>query len=152
MRLALLIIFLPFLAHAQETPFPDDVPLRALSLVGTSYRAGGDNPEHGFDCSGFVNHVYREAMGVLLPRDSVSLSRIGQPLEKPELQPGDLVFFNTMKRAYSHVGIYLGENRFVHASSSRSGTVMLSSLTENYWASRFDGARRVITSTPHASE
>ena len=147
MKRTLLLLCLPLVVHAADLPFADDVPLRALSLVGTSYRPAGSNPHDGFDCSGFVNHVYREARGMQLPRDSAALARIGQPLARTELQAGDLVFFNTRQRPFSHVGIYLGENRFIHASSSRSGTVMISRLDEAYWARRYDGARRVDGAT-----
>lgn len=115
----------------------------AVSLVGSPYRLGGDSPETGLDCSGLVGHVYRTTLGVFLPRDTRAISAATIPLERNELQPGDLVFFNTLNRAYSHVGIYLGESRFVHAASSRSGRVMVSHLDEQYWRARFDGARRV---------
>ena len=151
-RLIPLFIFLPFLAQAQETIPPVEIPMLALSLLGTPYRSGGNNPETGLDCSGFVNHVFKQAASLQLPRDSASISRMGQPLEKPELQSGDLVFFNTLNRAFSHVGIYIGDNRFIHASSTKSGSVMLSSLNENYWTARFNGARRVIPSAPSPPE
>ena len=122
---------------------PEDIPMYAVSLVGSPYRLGGTSPETGLDCSGFVNYVFRTTTGVQLPRDSRSISEATQPLPESELQPGDLVFFNTLDRAFSHVGIYLGENRFVHATSSRTGSVMVSSLGDRYWRDHFDGARRV---------
>lgn len=121
----------------------DDIPIYAVSLVGSPYRLGGTAPETGLDCSGFVGYVFRQMTGLLLPRDSRAISEATQPLAPNELQPGDLVFFNTLNRTFSHVGIYLGEDRFVHASSSRTGAVMVSSLNERYWHDRFDGARRV---------
>jgi len=93
-----------------------------------------------------------QAASLHLPRDSASLSQVGQPLEKPALQAGDLVFFNTLNRAFSHVGIYIGDDRFVHASSSKTGSVVLSGLNESYWAARFDGARRVIPPAPSPPE
>ncbi len=130
-------------AHAGESA--EDVPMYAVSLVGSPYRLGGDSPETGLDCSGFVGHVFRQVAGLVLPRDTRTLSESTQILGAPELRPGDLVFFNTAKRAFSHVGIYLGDRRFVHASSSRTGRVMVSSLDERYWRERFDGARRVAT-------
>ena len=151
-RLVPLLISLPCLAQAQEAIPPVEIPMLALSLLGTPYRLGGNSPETGLDCSGLVNLVYRQAVSLHLPRDSASLSQIGQPLEKPALQAGDLVFFNTLNRAYYHVGIYIGEDRFVHASSSKTGSVALSSLNESYWAARFDGARRVIPSAPSPPE
>ena len=122
-----------------------DIPMYAVSLVGTPYRLGGNDPQVGLDCSGFVNHVFRQAAGMQLPRESSAISQVGQALDPEELQPGDLVFFNTLDRPFSHVGIYLGDNRFVHAASSRSGGVMLSNLTDQYWSLRFEGARRIIS-------
>jgi len=122
-----------------------DIPMYAVSLVGTPYRPGGSDPQQGLDCSGFVNHVFRQTAGLQLPRESQAISQIGLELDPAELQPGDLVFFNTLDRPFSHVGIYLGDNRFVHAASSRSSGVMLSSLSDRYWSLRFEGARRVMT-------
>jgi cell wall-associated NlpC family hydrolase len=144
--LSLLALLLVPAAHA-TTP-PEDIPIYAVSLVGSPYRLGGISPETGLDCSGFVGHVFRQAAGVVLPRDSRSISETAQPLAPDERQPGDLVFFNTLNRAFSHVGIYLGEGRFVHASSSRTGGVVVSSLNTPYWRERFEGARRVIAATP----
>ncbi|MEW6119529.1 MAG: C40 family peptidase [Pseudomonadota bacterium] len=138
----LLLIALLFAPAATAEP-PEDIPMYAVSLVGSPYRLGGDSPETGLDCSGFVGHVYRTALGVRLPRDSLAISDSTRPLTSDELRPGDLVFFNTLNRAFSHVGIYLGENRFVHAASSRTGSVVVSRLDERYWRERFDGARRV---------
>jgi len=149
MKRVLLLTLLALLplqpAHATAS---DDVSMYAVSLVGSPYRLGGISPETGLDCSGFVGHVFKQATGILLPRDSRAISESAQPLAWTELQPGDLVFFNTLNRAYSHVGIYLGENRFVHAASSRSGGVMVSYLDDRYWRQRFDGARRVISPGP----
>lgn len=127
---------------------PEDIPMYAVSLVGSPYRLGGTSPETGLDCSGFVGHVFRQAAGVVLPRDSRAISEAALPLAHAELQPGDLVFFNTLNRAFSHVGIYLGNDRFVHAASSRTGSVMVSNLNDRYWRERFDGARRVIPPSP----
>lgn len=131
-------------SHAFAAP-EDDVHMYAVSLVGSPYRLGGSAPDSGLDCSGFVGHVFRQIAGLVLPRDTRALSEATQVLESAELRPGDLVFFNTLNRAYSHVGIYLGDRRFVHATSSRTGRVMVSSLDERYWRERFDGARRVAT-------
>ncbi|RXM15729.1 peptidoglycan endopeptidase, partial [Citrobacter sp. AAK_AS5] len=86
-----------------------------LTFVGANYRRGGESPETGFDCSGLVRHVFRESLGLVLPRTSRDMSRIGETVHQDDLQPGDLVFFNTLRRGFSHVGIYLGEHRFVHA-------------------------------------
>jgi cell wall-associated NlpC family hydrolase len=145
--LLLTLLALLSLQPAHATP-SDDVSMYAVSLVGSPYRLGGNSPHTGLDCSGFVGHVFKQTTGIQLPRDSRMISETAQPLDRAELQPGDLVFFNTLNRAYSHVGIYLGEDRFVHASSSRTGGVMVSSLGDRYWRQRFDGARRVISPGP----
>ncbi|MFP5407980.1 MAG: C40 family peptidase, partial [Gammaproteobacteria bacterium] len=115
----LLLLSLPLALPVHASTPPDEIPIYAVSLIGSPYRLGGTSPATGLDCSGFVGHVFRQAAGVTLPRDSRAISEVGQPLAASELQPGDLVFFNTLNRAYSHVGIYLGDNRFVHAASSR---------------------------------
>ena len=114
---------------------------RALGLIGIRYRRGGSSPETGFDCSGFVDHVFK-GIGTMLPRTSREMSRSGEVIRKDELQPGDLVFFNTMRRAFSHVGIYLGNNQFVHAPAS-GGEVRIDDLRQKYWGKRYNGARRV---------
>jgi cell wall-associated NlpC family hydrolase len=115
---------------------------RALGLIGVRYKRGGSSVETGFDCSGFVVHVFREHLGFLLPRTSQEISREGAPVTRDELKPGDLVFFNTMRSAFSHVGIYLGDNRFVHAP--RTGrSVRVEDMRETYWAKRYNGARRL---------
>jgi cell wall-associated NlpC family hydrolase len=143
-HVAMLTLFIQLLLPAaQASTLSDDVPFYAVSLVGSPYRLGGTSPESGLDCSGFVGHVFRQMAGIVLPRDSHAMSEALQPLAQAELQPGDLVFFNTLNRAFSHVGIYLGEDRFVHATSSRTGSVKISSLSDRYWHERFDGARRV---------
>lgn len=138
---------------AVEAPAPapaaeksQDLLLYALSLNGTAYKYGGRNADSGFDCSGFVAHVFRQAAGLALPHNALAISQNGEQIAKTELKPGDLVFFNTLRRAFSHVGIYLGDNRFIHASSSTSGDVMVSDLTEKYWSKRFNGARRLALS------
>ncbi|MBC7205910.1 MAG: C40 family peptidase [Methyloversatilis sp.] len=113
-----------------------------LSLLGIRYRFGGNTPQSGFDCSGFVRHVFSDALGVLLPRTAVEMARVGETIPKDELQPGDLVFFNTLRRSFSHVGIYLGDNKFMHANS-RGGGVRVDDMTGRYWANRFNGARRI---------
>jgi cell wall-associated NlpC family hydrolase len=140
---ALLSLLALLLALPARAAPPEDIPMYAVSLVGSPYRLGGISPETGLDCSGFVGHVFRQTTGITLPRDSRAISEAAQPLAQTELRPGDLVFFNTLNRAFSHVGIYLGDGRFVHAASSRSGAVMVSNLGDRYWRERFDGARRV---------
>ena len=117
---------------------------KALDLLGVRYRWGGTRPETGFDCSGFVAHVFREGIGLDLPRSARAMSRSGEPVGKNELQPGDLVFFNTIRRrAFSHVGIYLGDNLFVHAPH-RGASVRVEDMSARYWLKRFNGARRII--------
>jgi cell wall-associated NlpC family hydrolase len=115
---------------------------KALDLVGIRYRRGGSTPESGFDCSGFVGHVFREGLGLYLPRSSKEISKTGESVQKDELQPGDLVFFNTMRRAFSHVGIYLGDDKFIH-SPRVGGKVRVEDMNDGYWKKRFNGARRV---------
>lgn len=115
---------------------------RALSLRGTRYRAGGTSPATGFDCSGFVGFLYRDIVGFQLPRSAHEIWRFGKAVERDHLRPGDLVFYNTMQRPYSHVGIYLGGNQFVHAPTS-GGVVGVVNMEERYWATRWNGAKRV---------
>ena len=116
--------------------------IEAMSLVGIHYRLGGTSPENGLDCSGLVRYVFRAAHGTELPRTSSEISQVGQKIDKKDLQPGDLVFFNTLRRAFSHVGIYLGDNKFIHAPSS-GGAVRVESMDLAYWKARFNGARRI---------
>lgn len=120
------------------------VAMQALAYLGTPYRTGGLSPQTGFDCSGLVAYAYREGAGLALPRNTQDLSHAGEPVERTALRPGDLVFYNTQRREYSHVGIYLGENRFIHAPSS-GGEVRVENLRAGYWMRRYSGARRVIT-------
>lgn len=119
------------------------VALQALAHLGTPYRMSGLSPQTGFDCSGLVAYVYREGAGMTLPRNTFDLSRLGEAIEPAALRPGDLVFYNTQQRDYSHVGIYLGEERFIHAPSS-GGEVRVENLRADYWVRRYNGARRVI--------
>ena len=117
--------------------------VHALQTVGVKYRLGGRSPDTGFDCSGLVVHVFERAWGMLLPPSSAALRKVGMPITKlKELEPGDLVVYNTRNRPYSHVGIYLGEGRFLHAP--RPGAqVRVENVTTPYWRQRFDGARRL---------
>ena len=116
--------------------------IEALSLIGIHYKRGGNNPEHGLDCSGLVRYVFKESNGKELPRTSAEISKVGERVEKEDLQPGDLVFFKTLKHAFSHVGIYLGDNKFVHAPAA-GGKVRIESMDLQYWKKRFNGARRI---------
>lgn len=121
-----------------------DLVMYALSLTDVRYRMGGSSPEGGLDCSGLVRHVFQQIAELPVPHNAHALSQVGQRVQTPELQPGDLVFFNTRRRNFSHVGIYLGSNRFIHAPNSRSA-VQISNMTDNYWSRRFNGARRIQT-------
>ncbi|QCO68722.1 NlpC/P60 family protein [Luteimonas yindakuii] len=119
------------------------VVIRAISLVGTPYRFGGNTPEGGFDCSGLVNYVYRDMLDLRLPRSSRELAAVQGPRIQPaRLTSGDLVFFGS-RGDVSHVGIYVGEGRFVHAPSS-GGTVRLDHLDGHYWRDNYSGARRIL--------
>lgn len=117
-----------------------DVVVSALALLGSPYRYGGRTPA-GFDCSGFVGYVYGETLGLSLPRRSEDIVRVGAELARDALVPGDLVFFNTLGRRYSHVGIFIGDGRFVHAPA-RGGRVRVERLADPYWTARYNGARR----------
>jgi cell wall-associated NlpC family hydrolase len=115
---------------------------KAYELTGIKYKLGGSRPETGFDCSQFVKYVFEQALNLSLPPSARSLSKMGETIKFEDLQPGDLVFFNTRKSKYSHVGIYVGNNKFIHAP--RTGkTIGVESLTKNYWLKRFNGATRV---------
>ncbi|AXI84010.1 NlpC/P60 family protein [Xylella taiwanensis] len=121
----------------------NEVVMRALSLVGTPYRFGGNTPEGGFDCSGLVSYVYRDVLDLRLPRTSYELAAVqGPKIDTEQLATGDLVFFGS-GRSVTHVGIYLSEGRFVHAPSS-GGTVRLDRLDTPYWRDRYTGAKRVL--------
>jgi cell wall-associated NlpC family hydrolase len=120
-----------------------DVAFRAIGLVGTPYRTAGADPGVGFDCSGFVQYVYRDAAGLQLPRNTQRQHALKAPVSRRSLRTGDLVFFNTSGRGVSHVGIYVGEGRFVHAPN-HGGRVRLDHLDDGYWSKRYLGARRVL--------
>lgn len=114
----------------------------AMGFLGVPYRRGGNNVETGFDCSGFIRTIYGQAAGLILPRRADQQAAATETIEKKDLQPGDLVFFNTMRRAFSHVGMYVGDGKFIH--SPRSGAeVRVEDMQASYWQRRFNGARRV---------
>ncbi len=122
---------------------PNDILFRAIGLVGTPYRYGGDTPKGGFDCSGLVDYVFRDVAGIVLPRTAEEISRIAAPeVERDQLQSGDIVFFHYRSRSVSHVGIYVGKGRFVHAPNE-GGTVRLDYLDNIYWREHYSGAKRV---------
>ncbi|CAG4886455.1 hypothetical protein R69919_00210 [Paraburkholderia gardini] len=122
-----------------------DVVVGALNMIGVRYRWGGNTPDSGLDCSGFVRYVFQDTLGMALPRRAEEMSHVGEKVRMSELKPGDLVFFNTMRRAASHVGIYIGDNKFVHSPSTGS-TIRVDDLDDGYWEKRFTGARRIETS------
>jgi len=128
------------------TSAAQDVILQGLKLVGVRYRLGGNDEDQGLDCSGFVRLVFKDSVGASLPRTAREMSEVGQQIDASQLKPGDLVFFNTMRRAFSHVGIYLGDNHFLHAP--RAGAeVRVENMDSSYWIKRYNGARRVIEGT-----
>jgi cell wall-associated NlpC family hydrolase len=122
----------------------EEVIIHALSLTGIQYKYGGKSPETGFDCSGFVRYVFNQATKITLPPTARAISQMGKTVKKEELQPGDLVFFNTLKSAFSHVGIYMGDNKFIHSPSS-GGKVRVENMDSSYWKKRFNGAQRIET-------
>lgn len=149
MKSILLLFVLVLGACASDKPYVQvqhgnvgSITSYARSLIGTPYKYGGDSPDTGFDCSGFVGHVFRHTLSVKLPRNSDEMSRLGQTVSAGNLRAGDLVFFNTLKRRFSHVGIYLGGNRFIHAPSS-GGSVRTENIRDTYWNKRYEGARRI---------
>jgi hypothetical protein len=115
----------------------------AMQSLGVPYRLGGTSAESGFDCSGFVRAMYQQTVGLILPRTAAEQAAATSRIEKADLKPGDLVFFNTLRRSNSHVGIYVGEGNFIHAPRSGS-QVRVESMNISYWQKRFDGARRVL--------
>ena len=129
----------------QATDRAGDLVSHAMQSLGVPYKLGGTSAETGFDCSGFVRAMYQQTVGLMLPRTAAEQAAATQRIEKTDLKPGDLVFFNTLRRTNSHVGIYMGDGKFIH--SPRSGShVRVENMNISYWQSRFDGARRVLAS------
>ena len=124
-------------------PKRNDLALFALSLLDTPYSWGGRGPATGFDCSGLVSHVYKEAAGLPIKGTSADLGQKSRPVDLARVQPGDLVFFNTLGARHSHVGLYVGNGRFVHASNPRTG-VRVDHLSSRYYAQRFEGAHSLL--------
>lgn len=118
----------------------NEVVLFSLGLLNIGYRFGGKNPEAGLDCSGMVSYVFKEAVNLSLQGSAADIAKRGRAIDVAYIQPGDLVFFNTLNRPYSHVGIYIGEGRFIHAPSSK-GKVRIDSLASGWFAQRFEEAR-----------
>ena len=119
-----------------------ELVVNAMGFLGAPYRRGGNSVETGFDCSGFVRAMYQQTVGLILPRSADQQAAATQTIDKSDLQPGDLVFFNTMRRAFSHVGIYIGDNKFIHSPKPGS-EVRVDDMRQSYWTIRFNGARRV---------
>lgn len=119
-----------------------EIILHAISQTGVKYKYGGITPDSGFDCSGFVRYVFQQAANLTLPHGARAISQVGTKISKDELQPGDLVFFNTLRSVTSHVGIYVGNNRFIH-SPSAGGTISVTDMNDAYWSKRFTGARHI---------
>jgi lipoprotein Spr len=128
----------------------DSILSHGLSLLGTRYRYGGSSVKSGFDCSGFIGYLFKEELGMQLPRSSRDMINIDAPLvARDELEPGDLLFFSTNGRnRVSHAGIYMGDNQFIHSSSSRSGGVRVDSLDDRYWSRTFIEAKRALAMAP----
>ena len=123
-----------------------ELVVTAMGFLGVPYRRGGNSAETGgFDCSGFVKAIYEQTVGLVLPRRAEQQAAATKAVDKHDLQPGDLVFFNTMRRTFSHVGIYVGEGKFIH-SPKPGAEVRVENMSANYWQRRFDGARRVLVS------
>lgn len=157
--LASLLVFLGDLIYAapQSAPIPltaikniensnivaDELLLQAMSLIGIAYKFGGSTPFHGLDCSGFIQYIFKESLRLNMPRTAAEQARIGIPVKQQELQAGDLIFFSIKNQTNSHVGLYLGDNKFIHAP--RTGkNIEVSSLKSSYWAKHYSGARRII--------
>ncbi|MFT4171218.1 MAG: C40 family peptidase [Rhodocyclaceae bacterium] len=126
-----------------EEAYANEIVLYALGLIDTGYRFGGSNPEAGLDCSGMVAYIVQRVSGQRLPHNAAQIAAITRPIDRTALQPADLVFFNTNGQAYSHMGIYLGDGRFVHAPSSK-GKVRIERLDNAYFARRFTAARTMF--------
>ncbi|MDN4587656.1 hydrolase Nlp/P60 [Xenophilus aerolatus] len=128
-----------------------ELVVSAMGFLGVPYRRGGNSAETGFDCSGFVRAMYNKSVGLLLPRRAEEQAAATEKIDRSDLKPGDLVFFNTMRRAFSHVGIYIGDGKFIH--SPRTGSeVRVEDMNGSYWQRRFNGARRVIEDNKTAGE
>jgi cell wall-associated NlpC family hydrolase len=120
-----------------------DLVMTAMNFLGVPYRLGGNSEQQGFDCSGFTRHIFENSIGLVLPRraDEQATTAGLLSINRAELKPGDLVFFNTMRRTFSHVGIYVGDDKFIHAPRT-GGAVRIENMRDSYWSHRFTGARR----------
>ena len=133
----------PPAVNSQASTRSPDALFVALAALGIDYRYGGKSTATGFDCSGLVAYIYRDAYGVNLPPQSTAQGRMGKPIDMAQLETGDLVFYNTQGQPNTHVGIYIGDNRFIHAPRT-GATVRIESMRGSYWKTRFSGARRIV--------
>lgn len=133
----------PSLARIEAAGSGREVVMYALGLLDVGYRFGGKNPEAGLDCSGMVSFIFRNAIGLSLQGSAADMAKQGRPVGLSRLKAGDLVFFNTRGRSYSHVGIYIGDDNFIHAPST-NGRIRVDSLKQDYYAKRFETARAVL--------
>lgn len=129
--------------RGKASDMASELVLSAMNFLGVPYRRGGQSREQGFDCSGFTRHVFENSVGLILPRRAIEQANSPDliPVQQSELKPGDLVFFNTLRHTFSHVGIYIGDNKFIH-SPRAGGAVRVEDMRVSYWQQRFDGARR----------
>ncbi|MFT3857011.1 MAG: C40 family peptidase [Aquabacterium sp.] len=130
----------------KATDVASELVIKAMDFLGVPYRRGGQSRESGFDCSGFTRHVFENSVGLILPRRASEQANSPDlvPVQRSELKPGDLVFFNTLRRTFSHVGIYIGDDKFIH-SPRAGGQVRVEDMRQAYWQQRYDGARRAPT-------
>ena len=135
--------------HDNLSNVTSDLVMTAMGFLGVRYQRGGNEANTGFDCSGFVRAVFDKTLGLALPRRASEQAEVTAKISPEDLRPGDLVFFNTMRRAFSHVGIYVGEGKFIH-SPRAGGKVRVEDMREAYWSKRFNGARRVEGSRAEA--
>ena len=140
----------PMVQQMRDTA--SDLVMQAMNFLGVPYRRGGNSAEQGLDCSGFTRLVFENSIGLVLPRRADQQAQTAglQSVKREELKPGDLVFFNTMRRAFSHVGIYVGEGKFIHAPRT-GGQVRVEDMRVAYWSKRFNGARRAEVSAVAAT-
>lgn len=132
-------------AQAATVEKENAVVLFALGLIDTGYRFGGKNPDAGFDCSGMVSYIFQQAVGLRVSGSAADIARQGKPVDVSQLRPGDLVFFNTLNKPYSHVGLYIGQGRFVHApSESGRARVRTENMSNRYFAARLEAARSLL--------
>ncbi|TDR73010.1 C40 family peptidase [Paludibacterium purpuratum] len=132
------------LSHLEAEGAGREILMYTLSLLDVGYQFGGSNPAAGLDCSGMVSYIYLNAVGLKLPHNAAQIANLSRPIDTSSLRVGDLVFFNTLNRPYSHMGIYIGDGKFVHAPHSNS-VIRIDRLDNRYFSARFDGARTLFS-------